>query len=241
MGTKKSFNTWKQYIECMLNGFTIRKSSQICNINQTTAFIWRHKILDALSIKIENDTKLTGIIEADETFYTISYKGSRNLPRDPKHRGTKATKRGISSEQVCIPCAIDRNNATYGKISNLGKASSENLKNVFKDKIDKNSILCTDSNSSYRKFAKDNEYEHIEIKSGKHKNGVYHINHINAYHANLKNFISRFKGISTKYLNNYISWNSCMKMSAFDMLKSFVQTVCLLKYKSIANRPLIPV
>lgn len=32
----------------MMNGFSVRKSAAICGINKDTAFIWRHKILDAL-------------------------------------------------------------------------------------------------------------------------------------------------------------------------------------------------
>jgi len=38
--------------------------------------------------------------------------------------------------------------------------------------------------------------------------GIYHIQHLNAYHSNLKNYIGQFKGISSKYLNNYLVWNN---------------------------------
>ena len=46
--SKKSFATWKKYIDCMMNGFTVCKSAEICGINKDTTFIWRHKILDDL-------------------------------------------------------------------------------------------------------------------------------------------------------------------------------------------------
>ena len=73
--SKKSFATWKKYIDCMMNGFTVRKSAKICGINKDTAFIWRHKILDALQ-NMASDVKLDGIVEADETFFAISFKGN---------------------------------------------------------------------------------------------------------------------------------------------------------------------
>ena len=43
MCSKKSFDIWEKYIECMINEFTIRKSAKICKICITTAFVWRHK------------------------------------------------------------------------------------------------------------------------------------------------------------------------------------------------------
>ena len=32
----------------MMNGMSIRRSAEICDINKDTSFIWRHKVLDAL-------------------------------------------------------------------------------------------------------------------------------------------------------------------------------------------------
>ena len=48
-GTHKSLSTWERYIECMLDGLSIRKSAEECGISLQTSFVWRHKILDALS------------------------------------------------------------------------------------------------------------------------------------------------------------------------------------------------
>lgn len=237
MGTKKDISIWEKYIECMLNHFSIRKTAKICNINTTTAFIWRHKILDAISIKVEENVKLKGVIEVDETFFNISYKGSRHLNRKPHVRGVKASKRGISNEQVCVTCAVDRNKKSYGKISNLGRVTLNSLKKLFNGKIESESIICTDSNSTYRKFSDGINCKHVEIKSGRHKNGIYHINHINAYHSKLKNFIIKFNGVATKYLNNYIIWNGIM----IDNIGDLIQINCIQRYKTFSDRKLIPV
>jgi len=47
--------------------------------------------------------------------------------------------------------------------------------------------------------------------SDKHKNGIYHINNVNNYHSGLKDFVRQFKGISTKYLDNYLNWFSWIR------------------------------
>jgi len=43
-------------------------------------------------------------------------------------------------------------------------------------------------------------------KRGRHKEDVYHIQHINAVHSNLKRWMRRFNGIATKYISNYLKW-----------------------------------
>ena len=52
----------------MMEGYSIRKAAEKCGINKSTAFEWRHKILDALQNMAES-VKLDGIIEGDETFF----------------------------------------------------------------------------------------------------------------------------------------------------------------------------
>jgi transposase-like protein len=47
--TKKDFAVWKKYVKCMMDGRSVRKSAEICRVSVTTAFMWRHKILDALT------------------------------------------------------------------------------------------------------------------------------------------------------------------------------------------------
>lgn len=44
-GTRKELAVWEKYIDCMMNGLSIRKTAVACGIHRNTAFIWRHKIL----------------------------------------------------------------------------------------------------------------------------------------------------------------------------------------------------
>lgn len=71
--------------------------------------------------------------------------------------------------------------------------------------VEDSSIFCTDSHKSYIKFAQDSGLDHKRIKTGHHKEGLFHIKHINALHSKLKKWIKDFNGISTKYLLNYHS------------------------------------
>lgn len=69
-GTHKSLDVWMKYIECMMNWATVRESAERCGISDRTAFLWRHKILDAMRIMMD-DVTLEGIVEADEAYLPI--------------------------------------------------------------------------------------------------------------------------------------------------------------------------
>lgn len=86
--------------------------------------------MDALQ-KMQDKVRLDGVVEADETFLPLSFKGHHknfNLPHLAKHRGEPATRRGLSKEQVCISCGVNLNGLSISKISNLGSLNYKILK-----------------------------------------------------------------------------------------------------------------
>lgn len=209
--SKKPLKKWILYAKCMISGYSIRKSAEIVGIDPSTSFYWRHKILDAIRIFL-GIGHLEGIIEADETFFRESFKGNHSkssnfkMPRESHKRGTPASKRGISNEQICVSTAIDRHGNIIAELICHGRVTSDDLHRLYFNHISDESIFCTDSLSSYIKLANDLNLEHHRIKSGKHKDGIYHIQHVNSMHSELKQWIQHFKGVSTKFLSNYIHW-----------------------------------
>jgi len=97
-------------LRLMLEGYSLTKTAQIVKVSIPTAFNWRHRVLDSLR-NLEDD-HLSGIVEADDTFFLHSQKGNRNIGGHPRKRGGKSKKRGISDEQVCVLVARDRNDNT---------------------------------------------------------------------------------------------------------------------------------
>ena len=251
--TKKDLSTWNKYIDCMMEGLSIRKCAEKCGINRNTAFLWRHKILDALQNMAEN-IKLDGIIEGDETFFQVSYKGNHKnsksflMPRESHKRGTDVHVRGLSHEKLCVPCAVNRNGLSIAKPSNLGRVSTKALNKIFDGRMEKGSILCTDVMNSYRRFAENNGLNLVQLKTGKSLKGIYHIQHINSYHSMLKNFIGKFKGVSSKYLSNYLVWNNIVNYSKETFVekerifKEFVLTTNkTVLARNLSERPALPI
>ena len=250
--SNKSIETWKKFCECMINKFSLRKSAEICNINLHTAFDWRHKILDALQ-NMQEEITLKGVVESDETFFALSFKGNKkgnfNIPREVHKRGHSVTTRGLSKEMVCVPCTVNHEGMSIGKISNLGKPNVNDLEEIINGRIEKGSVFVTDSLRSYSKIAYENELTHIRIPRGKYTNGTFNIQTINSYHSELKRLINHyFKGVATKYLNNYIVYHNFVNFAKntfenkVNKLEEFVfSTRCLTRGYSISKRSAIPV
>ena len=251
-GTRKDLNVWIKYVDCMLNGFSVRKAAEECGIHRNTAFAWRHKILDALQ-NMANDVILDGIVEADETFFTISYKGNHKkskkftMPREPHKRGNSTHVRGLSSEKVCVPCAVNRSGMSIAKVSNTGRVSTKDLHEIYDGRIDPSATLVTDKMNSYVRFSNANGIELVQLKTGKAKKGIYNIQHINSYHSQLKRFMRGFNGVSTKYLNNYLVWNNLVNyakesdMEKRNIFLTFVlATLKTAKCRDLSNRPAVP-
>ncbi len=252
-GTKKSVAVWEKYIECMINGFSLSKSAEYCDIHINTAFAWRHKILDALQ-NMASDVVLEGIVEADETFFPLSFKGNHRhnraftMPRKAHKRGKQINKRGLSNEQVCVPCAVNRNGLSISKATNTGRVTTKNLRSLFDGRIKEGSVFVTDKLNSYTRLANKNGLKLIQLKGRVSKKGIYNIQHINSYHSGLKHFIDKFRGVSTKYLNNYLIWHNFVNYSKHtdeerrDILFRFtLSTVKKVTYRKLSNRPVKPV
>lgn len=226
---RKEISQWFKYVECFMDRLPLRECARRCGISLDTAFKWRHRLLDSLQ-KIHRSIKLAGVVEADEVYFSISYKGSRKLPpqadREPKKRGMRSTKRGLSNEKVCVPTAVNLEGKSTGVVCNLGKPTTGNLKAALGSKILPGSTLVTDSLGGYPSLAESCEVKHVQIPSKKHKKGIFNIQLINYYHSALKGMTNiRFRGVATKYLNNYIVYNNFVTFAK----ESFMEKINILK------------
>jgi len=118
--------------------------------------------------------------------------------------------------------------------------STQSLTKFYAGKIEAQAIICTDSEKAYSGFAKQEGFKLYQMPSGKRSNGVYNINHINAYHSLLKSFVRKFRGVSTKYLNNYLVWNNRVKIGIGEVMTEVVKAVYSVRVVDICRRPALP-
>lgn len=204
---------WLTQSEVLRDGVTITQAAKRLKVARSTAFRWRHRFMSAP--KTIQAQSLVGIAEADETFFLHSRKGQSHLDRKPRQRGGRAARRGLSREQVPVLVARDRAGATANLI--LAADSKANLVAALKPLLPSDTILCTDGSSVLAAAAKEIGVTHrpVNVSAGcRVIAGVYHIQNVNAYDSRLKNWIRRFHGVATKYLDSYLGWFRTLDRSA---------------------------
>jgi hypothetical protein len=198
----------------MADGDTLRTTAERCDIHVSTAHRWRHRFLAAVKTGVGT---LKGIVEADETFVLASRKGDRawkkakenkgEAPdRKARKRGGKATRRGLSNEQVPVLVAADRSGATVSAV--LPSVSADAFCAVLKPVLDKDALLVTDGCTSYPPCAAALGVSHevLNQTAGERVRGELHINTVNNRHSRIKDFLRARRGVATRYLESYLRW-----------------------------------
>jgi len=191
-----------KYLYNMLLGYSIKKCSEQTGVCVQTSFDWRHKILN--SFNELRPTDFGGIVESDDIFFLESEKGSRSITRKSRKRGSKATKRGISNQQVSVVITQDRKQSKEMVVVKKGRITKKSLDKVLGGRIKEGTTLCTDSHRSYTAFTKANGIEHqkfIANKGQRVKDKIYHVQNVNNTASRLRNWMKPFNGVATKYLN----------------------------------------
>jgi len=197
---------WLAHGRALGDGISLRKVAVRCGVNLKTAFRWRHRFLKAP--RDVQPATLTGIVEADETYFLKSAKGSRQLVgRRPRKRGGKAKKPGLSDEHVPVLIARDRHSATLSGV--MFDRSEDSLTPHLKPVLAKDALLVSDGAKAYGALARTLKLGHVglNISAGEIvKDGIYHIQNVNSYTSRLKDWMRRFKGVATKNLPTYLGW-----------------------------------
>jgi transposase-like protein len=196
---------WAAQTQALMTGETLVKAAKRCGVAGTTAFRWRHRFLSAPAL--DKPSRLSGIVEADETFIRESFKGKRSdLPRPARKRG-KTSKRGLSAEQIPVLVARDRTGRTTDAIlPNLSRAS---VTAALAGVVTPANQLCCDGGKAIVGFARKAKIPCciLPTPGGPRPEAPnLHINNVNGYHGRLKEWLRPFHGVATRYLGNYLGW-----------------------------------
>ena len=205
------------YAACMSEGMTIRASAREVGLTLDRSFRWRHKFLSWIAD--QKPQGLTGLVEADETFFPKSYKGQRQeMPRPPRKRGGRrqvgSRSRDTGEESVPdeppvpVVVALQRGTRlTHDAV--LPGRDAASLTVALRPALGPDAVLSTDGNSTYGVAARTLGIaadSFVARYHGPGGHGVWHIQNVNAYHSRLKSWMDRFHGVATKYLDHYLGW-----------------------------------
>ena len=202
---------WSQYLEGMTHSLTLRPAAKQCNINLDTSFRWRHRFLQA--IEYDQADELSGIAEIDETLFRESFKGQRKkLPRPARKRGND---KKSECRKISVMIARDRTGSTVDGV--LDNESGDELCKHLNGRINIETVVCADASLAHEKLARKLGFifKELVVSAGQRViDGIFHVQHVNAYHSNLKKWIfGVFHGIATKYMPHYLGWRRALTES----------------------------
>src|SRR5947208_2268145 len=210
---------WLRYGQALAAGMSLTKAAAHCGVHLTTSFRWRHRFLRAPAAARE---AWGGGVEADETFFRRSHKGSRRWRRGdapperrPHRRGERASRRGLSAEQV--PALIARDRAGHTADAVLPGLGADAIAAALGPVVARDAVLCSDGAKAYATFAAGHGLHHepVNLAAGvRVRDGAFHIQNVNAYHGRLKGWMGRFNGVATRYLANYLGWRRTLERAA---------------------------
>lgn len=216
--TQHPIEVWEKYLELLLQGATLAVCAEKCGISIPTAFVWRHKILSVLQ-KDQDNRVLAGIIEVDELYVSVSYKGNHKksvcfeMPRKAYRRG--GDNRNRKEAKACVLCAVERNGQTYAEVVGTGQPTIKMLKHSFSERLLPDSLVVSDKSRGLRNFFNNHttleliqilaKREHNKRHSPPEIKGIYHVQNVNSLHKRFRYFIRKYNGVATKYLNHYVN------------------------------------
>jgi hypothetical protein len=224
---------WGSYLSHMTEHRSLRKIVEAgIGLNIRTLWRWRHRFLKAAAN--DNAVILSGVIEADETFFVRSFKGHRGWMKGkpPENRAARpsawgAIKRGLSAEQVPVLTALDNAGGVYEAIL----PSLTAVEAALDGRIAAGSVVCSDGAMAYVKAAVKAEAEHRRVivptitpaalkanpvpTRRRHK-GRLGLGRVNAHHGRIKALVNgKCRGVATRYLGNYLGWHRAMLRNGF--------------------------
>ena len=191
-GSHIPLNKWLMAVALMCSskkGISAHQLHRLLGITYKSAWFMAHRIRYAMD-KGPLHEKLTGVIEADET-----YVGG-------KARGRKHTGRGTTKAPVA---ALVQRDGTV-KSRHVANVTGQNLKKFIGENVDKSATVMTDGFKSYKgldkQYARHGVIRH-DLKQ--YVKGDIHTNTIEGYFSILKRGINGvYQHVSKKHLQRYL-------------------------------------
>lgn len=247
--SKISYKQLKTIIKGLLDLNPINTIAKDSNLSQTEVYNLEIKIFTVID-GIFHDIKLKEIVEVDEKYFRVSFKGTKKekMPRKSRKSGSQNLTPGISNDQICVIVAIDSFDNMIIQVAGLGPASTEMIDNVLSGKIEENSIIVTDSKSSYIKFAQNHNLNLKQIPTGEHSIEKYSLGELNSLMSEIETYVTHLKrGLSSKHLQQHLDFIKYRKILNYtyeyiekneNMLKEIVISTSNLRCRKVCDFPL---
>jgi len=203
------------YIKCMLEGKSLRACAKEVGISLPTSFKWRHKILAAIQ-GLERGINFSGITETDELLMEYSEKGRKFKTLEEKEQAMKTV-----HPNVAVLVMSDREGNLLFKHTGENKVQNSQIKEELKRRVSENNLICFKPNEEFQEAVKESPSKKVLVMHKTTKGlSIYSVNVAEKKITNFLVWMMRFRGVATKYLQNYLMWFVIMNKYLKDKVES---------------------
>ena len=203
--SKKFKENYQEYFNLLNKGLTIRECAIQLNITVVTAFFWRHRFLFDLKNKYYLE-KITSYVELTKMIVNENFKGSRNISNNKRDKITIIN--AVNDSIDIIPIIAARNFFGFYEIRD----------NII-PRLNKRAYIVGLIDGRLKTFAKAfNEINKIKIEEN-YKNNIDI-----QYSINTQKWLSKFRGVASKYLDHYLYWRLFEYKNNFELKKTMLSS-----------------
>jgi len=173
------------------NGVAALELQRVLGVTYKTAWFMAHRIRYAMGQSPLKE-KLSGVVEADETYIGGVEKGKRGRP-------------GKDSKKTPVVSLVERDGNVRSQV--VTDVSGKNLKEVLTRNIEPEAALMTDSFRAYKEPGKSfASHETVDHGKDEYVRGEVHTNTVEGFFSQLKRSIDgTHHHVSEKHLDNYLN------------------------------------
>ncbi len=202
------------YLKCMLEGKSLRACAREVGISLPTSFRWRHKILSAIQ-GLEGGINFSGITEADELLLQYSEKGRRYKTFEEKEQAMKTV-----YPNVAVLVMTDREGNLLFKHTGENRVQNSQIKEELKRRVSENNLICFKPNDEFKQAVMESPGKKVIVRHKTKGLAIYSVNVAEKKITNFLVWMMRFRGVATKYLQNYLMWFVVMNKYLKDNVES---------------------
>jgi transposase-like protein len=199
------------YCQALMDGKTVRAAAATCGIHRTTSFRWRHRLLAELLAQAA--PVVTGVVESTEVRFLHSEKGSRSLGRPAYRRGA----RGFAADRPrnWVLLARDRRGTTAARATGRQRPGISHLEALLEPPPFGVTELIAPAGpaSPYAQFCRKHGIIVHTATRLPLRGGIGDTNGARATVRRLLSWMIRFRGVASRYLDNYLRWHAVVDES----------------------------
>ena len=204
----KKIDRWALCQRLLEDGVTLRQAALTLGVHLSTAFRWRHRLLDTLASRRQDP--LEGTLELDLIRFPQSFKGAVSLPRPARRRKIDAS--GFWTEPHCDAVVMADHlggvrtvvlSAWWGRRPSEDVVEDVHASGPFTDITE------------IRARGPGVRWDRVSVSllpSARERSpwrvGIFvELPHAGAYRRRLTAWMRRFRGVASRYLERYLAWH----------------------------------